>query len=79
MQPAEASERVEYGVQEEPNGEVVLIGHDPGSREEAIELAHRWNQRGGRAYTPVSRTITRTAWAPFNTGVVGPHVAESEE
>jgi hypothetical protein len=79
MQAAGDRTLIEYGVQEQPNGEVVLIGHDDGDREEAIELAERWNKRGNRTYLAVQRTITRTAWAPFNTGVVGPHVAESEE
>jgi hypothetical protein len=70
-------EKVQYGVQTGPDGEVMVVGHEPGAREHAITVASRLNERGG-SYMAVQRTITVTDWAPFNTGIVPPSMQERE-
>ena len=73
-------DKVQYGVQVEPGGEVMVVGDAPGSREHAISMANALNKFGpGESYMAVERKITVTDWAPFNTGVVGPHQAADEE
>jgi len=65
--------KIEYGVQDYPGGDVMVTGTEPASREQAIGFARRWNERGGRTYVAVERTVEATPWVPTNTGVVGPH------
>ena len=72
-------EKVQYGVQVVPDGEVMVVGDSPGSREHAITMTNRLNERTDGSYMAVQRTITVTDWAPFNTGIVGPHQSGSKE
>jgi len=69
----------EYGIKDEVNEVVTVVGSDPSDREVVIHLAELWNERNQSSFIAVERVTTVSDWEPFNTGVVPPFMQKDKE